>query len=357
MSDEIQFDVEGGLGRILLNRPKALNALTIEKIAQMDRTLRQWETDPGVKAVVIEGAGDKAFCAGGDIRILSDAAKSGDHETIRRFFWTEYTLNRLIKKYRKPYLAFLNGITMGGGVGISVHGSHRIVTDNTVFAMPETGIGMFPDVGGTWFLPRCPGQLGIYLGLTGARLRAADCVYAGIATHNVAAEQLNELEIAIRRSLSSAEGESAVMQAITSMLDIYHDEDPNPPLAARREDIDRVFGLETIQDMLAALDAMGPGWGAETAAQLRAKSPTSLKVALRQMRAGPLLTFDRAMQIEYRIAQRIVCAPDFVEGVRAVVVDKDNAPKWSPPSLEAVSEESVRAFFAPLAEADELEFD
>jgi enoyl-CoA hydratase len=357
MSDDVHCDVQGGLARFRLDRPWALNALTIPIIREMDRMLRQWETDPSVKAVLIEGVGEKVFCAGGDIRVLSDAAKSGDYEIIRRFFWSEYTLNRLIKKYRKPYLAILNGITMGGGVGISVHGSHRIVSENTVFAMPETGIGMFPDVGGTWVLPRCPGQIGTYLALTGARLRAADCVYAGIATHNVATERLYELEIAIGEAVSSSEGESAVMQAITGILELYHDEDPDPPLAALRADIDRVFGLDSIEAMLEALDAMGPGWGADTAAVLRSKSPTSLKVALRQMRAGPLLTFDRAMQIEYRIAQRIVCSPDFAEGVRAVIVDKDGAPTWSPSTLEEVSEESVRAFFAPLAEVDELEFD
>jgi enoyl-CoA hydratase len=358
MSDpEILFDVADGIGRILLNRPKALNALTLAKIADMDRTLRAWADDPAVKAVIIEGAGDKAFCAGGDIRVLSDAAKAGDDDTIRRFFREEYRLDRLIKTYPKPYLAFLNGITMGGGVGISVHGSHRIVTENTVFAMPETGIGMFPDVGGTWFLPRCPGAIGIYLGLTGQRLRAADCLYAGIGTHFVPSDRLEDLEARMREAVREADTPEKVFQAITDTLDVFHEDDDVIPLEAQHAAIDAAFGQQSVEDILAALDRMGPGWGAETAAQLRTKSPTALKVALQQLYVGPHLDFDRAMQMEYRIATRITRAPDFVEGVRAAILDKDNAPVWTPDTLEAVDDARVRAFFAPLEDGADLSFD
>ncbi|MBB4285054.1 enoyl-CoA hydratase/isomerase family protein [Roseospira goensis] len=354
---EIQFDILDGLGRILLNRPKALNALTIGKIREMDRTLRSWAADPGVKAVLIEGAGDRAFCAGGDIRALSDAAKAGDDATIGAFFREEYTLNRLIKTYPKPYLAVLNGITMGGGVGISVHGSHRIATETTVFAMPETGIGMIPDVGGTYALPRCPGAIGMYLGLTGHRLRADDCLYAGLATHRVPMARRGDLEDGLRAALPGADTPDAVRHRIDAVLADLAEPAGAPPLAAHRADIDRVFGLDGVAAMLAALDAMGPGWGADTAAVLRAKAPTALAVAVRQLRQGRDLDFDACMQLEYRLVRRITRAPDFVEGVRAVILDKDNTPRWTPDRLEAVDPAAVDAYFAPLADEDDLRFD
>ncbi len=357
MSDaEILFDVLDGVGRILLNRPQALNALTTAKICEMDRTLRAWAIDPGVRAIVIEGAGDKAFCAGGDIRALADAARAGDTETVATFFRQEYILDRLIKTYPKPVLAFLNGITMGGGVGISVHGSHRIVTENTVFAMPETGIGMVPDVGGTYFLPRCPGAIGTYLGLTGARLRAADCLYTGVATHFVAAGSLPALQAALREAARQATDPSAMMQAITDVLDLFHDHQEEPPLEALQGTIDRVFSLDSIEAMMDALEGLGTDWGRKTAATLRAKSPTALKIALTQMRVGARVEFDQAMTIEYRIARRITATPDFVEGVRAVLIDKDNAPCWTPATLDAVTDQAVRAFFAPLPDGEDLTF-
>jgi len=360
---EILFDVMNGIGRILLNRPRALNALTRVKIAEMDQTLRAWAADPAVKAVIVEGAGDRAFCAGGDIRALSDAAKAGDDQSIRGFFREEYTLNRLIKTFPKPYLAVLNGITMGGGVGISVHGRYRIATENTLFAMPETGIGMFPDVGGTWFLPRCPGMVGTWLGLTGERLKAADCLYAGIATHIVPTNRLEALEDALREAVSAGhETGAAVTQAIAEVLDGFHEAPPEAPLEQVRADIDRVFALDTVEYILAALDDLGEGsgdeaWGARTAERLRQKSPTSLKVTLHQMRLGAGLDFDQAMGIEYRLACRFMRAPDFVEGVRATILEKDNAPRWSPAALDAVDDGVVTAFFAPLDEGDELPLD
>jgi enoyl-CoA hydratase len=358
---EILFDVVDGIGRIVLNRPRALNALTVAQVGQMDRTLRAWAADPAVRAVIVEGAGDKAFCAGGDIRVLSDAAKAGDDETIRRFFREEYTLNRLIKTYPKPYIAFLNGITMGGGVGISVHGSHRVVTENTVFAMPETGIGMFPDVGGTFFLPRCPGQVGMFLALTGARLKAADCLYAGIGTHAVPAERLEALELALREAVGAAPDGADIAGTVTAVLDRFHQAPGSAPLAAHRSDIDRVFARGTVEEMLAALDVMGDDedddWSAGTAARLREKSPTSQKVTVRQMRRGADLDFDDAMRLEYRLALRFMRSPDFVEGVRAAILEKDNAPRWSPASLEAVDDATVDGFFAPLEDGGELVLD
>ncbi|WP_299442047.1 enoyl-CoA hydratase/isomerase family protein [uncultured Rhodospira sp.] len=354
---EILFDIVEGVGRIVLNRPKALNALSLAKIGEMDRTLRGWADDPGVKAVIIEGAGNKAFCAGGDIRVLSDAARAGDDATIRQFFRAEYTLDRLIKTFPKPYLAFLNGITMGGGVGISVHGSHRIATENTLFAMPETGIGMIPDVGGTWFLPRCPGAVGLYLGLTGQRLKAADCLYAGIATHIVPAERLGDLEAGLCEAARRADDADRMWQAITDVLDVFHEDDEAPPLETHRAAIDAAFGQDSVESILSALDGMDTEWSAQTAATLRGKSPTALKVAFRQLRAGLQLDFDQAMQMEFRLATRITRTPDFSEGVRAAIIDKDNAPRWSPDTLEDVDDDQVRAFFAPLGDGDELAFE
>lgn len=353
---EILFQVEDGIGRILLNRPKALNALTLAKIREMDTVLRRWVMDAAVKVVLIEGAGDKAFCAGGDIRALADAARAEDWMTVRAFFREEYILNRLIRTYPKPYVAILNGITMGGGVGISVHGSLRIVTENTLFAMPETGIGLFPDVGGTYVLPRLPGHLGTYLGLTGARLKAVDCLYTEVATHHVPTERMSDFKLALRDAARTAISMEEMVQALTDLMDLYHDHLEDPPLEARREAIDAAFGQESVEAILAVLDDMGPGWGADTAAVLRAKSPTSLKVTLQQLRAGPRLDFDRAMQLEYRLARRFLEAPDFQEGVRAVVVDKDQAPRWSPPTLGAVTDAAVRAWFAPLDDEPDLSF-
>ncbi|KAA5604148.1 enoyl-CoA hydratase/isomerase family protein [Roseospira marina] len=358
---EILFDVLGGIGRIRLNRPRALNALTLSKIRAMDTTLRTWATDPAVKAVVVEGAGDRAFCAGGDIRVLAEAARTGDDATIRGFFREEYTLDRLIKTYPKPVLPFLNGIVMGGGVGISVHGRYRIVTENTVFAMPETGIGLFPDVGGTYFLPRCPGWVGTWLALTGERLKAADCLYAGIATHVVPAAHLDALEAALRDATAEAETPEAADDVVAAVLDRFH-EDPGPaPLAPHRAAIDAVFGLDSVEAMLAALDRQAAdtgeeSWAARTAAILRQKAPTSLKVTLRQMRLGADLDFDAAMQTEFRLACRFLRAPDFVEGVRATLVDKDNRPRWTPATLEAVDATTVDGFFAPLDDREALTF-
>jgi len=353
---EILFDRQDGLGRILLNRPKALNALTLTKIRQMDQTLRLWAEDAAVKMVLIEGAGDKAFCAGGDIRALADAARAGDVATIQAFFGEEYILNRLIRTYPKPYVAILNGITMGGGVGISIHGSYRIATETTLFAMPETGIGLFPDVGGTYVLPRLPGYIGTYLGLTGARLAAADCLYAGVATHHVPASCLREMEGAMRDVARSAISQDELERSLNTVLDHFHVPLDTPPLADHRTAIEAAFSRDTVEGVLEVLDDMGSVWATETAAVLRAKSPLSLKVTLHQMRAGSRLDFDRAMQLEYRLARRFLEASDFQEGVRAVIVDKDQKPQWSPATLDAVSDADVRARFAPMEEEPDLSF-
>lgn len=350
--EDIVMKVAGGLGHIVLDRPRALNAVTLEQIHAMYPTLRRWADGGGVRAVVISATGGKAFSAGGDIRVIHEAHKRGDLAFLHGFYRDEYRLNRLIKTYPKPYVALIDGIVMGGGVGIAIHGSHRVATERTVFAMPETGIGLFPDVGGTFFLPRCPGRIGMYLALTGARLKAADCLYAGLATHHVPAERLPEL----RQALSGLAGEDR-FAAVTRILDDFH-ADPGPaPLAARREEIDRCFGAGSVEAIMAALERQGGDWAAGTLETLRGKSPTSLKVTYRQMIVGRDLDFDAAMKLEYRMAYRFMDGHDFFEGVRAVIIDKDQAPRWRPASLAEIGDDDVEGFLAPLPPDQELTFD
>ncbi|MBR9970988.1 enoyl-CoA hydratase/isomerase family protein [Magnetospirillum sulfuroxidans] len=324
---EILFERQGGLGRIVLNRPKALNALTLDQVHALHPQLEAWAADDAVTVVVIEGAGEKAFCAGGDIRALYDAAKAGQMEHVATFYRDEYRLNRKIKTYGKPYVAMIDGIVMGGGVGVSVHGRYRVAGDRTLFAMPETGIGFFPDVGGAYFLPRCPGQLGMYLGLTGARLKAADCLYAGIATHFVPSARKDE----VRAALAEAEDVKAV-------LDAFH-ADPGPaPLAARRDLIDRCFAADSYDGVLAALAVEDDAFAADTLAAINGKSPTAGKVAFEQIRRGAALDFDACMAMEFRLSQVYAPAADFIEGIRAVIIDKDGKPVWAEPaSTEAVA--------------------
>jgi enoyl-CoA hydratase len=336
MEPEILFSRIGGIGHVLLNRPKALNALTHQMCHALETRLRAWAADEMVKAVVIRGAGDRAFCAGGDIRRLYDAGKTGDDYPYR--FWAdEYRLDALIKHYANPYLALLDGITMGGGVGMSVHGSHRIVTEHALFAMPETGIGLFPDVGGSYFLPRCPGRIGLYLGLTGERLGAADLLYSGIATHYVPRASLDALE----EALAAAPGEvDAVLARFAG--------DPGPAtLAGQRDEIDRLFAGSSLDTVLADLAAEGSTFSRRALDMLATKSPTALRLTFRQLQEGARLGFDDCMRMEWRMVSHVPRhMPDFYEGVRAAIIDKDNRPQWSPPRLADVDEAMIDRFFA-----------
>ncbi len=333
--DEILFDAIGAVGRVTLNRPKALNALTLAMTRQLDARLIDWAADDRIAAVVVEGAGDRAFCAGGDIRALYASMTTPGDRFSATFYRAEYTLNHRIHAYPKPYIALIDGVVMGGGVGISVHGSHRVVTENVLFAMPETGIGLFPDVGATHFLPRMPGALGMYLGLTGARLRAADVMYAGIGTHYVPRERLSELVDAL------------LARPVDDCLAGLAADAGEPPLAEHRAAIDRCFAGATSEAILAALEAEGTEWAEATRATLATKSPTSLKVTVRQLRAGAALDFAAAMRLEYRVSQRFCADHDFAVGIRSVVIDKDNAPQWWPASLADVTEADVDAHFQP----------
>jgi enoyl-CoA hydratase len=346
--DEIRIERRGGLVVVVLNRPRALNALSLAMCRALDDGLRRWQADPEVHAVVIKGAGERAFCAGGDIRWLYEVLTTRGEEEALRFYALEYPMNARLHRFTKPYVALLDGITMGGGVGISVHGSHRVVTERTLFAMPETGIGLFPDVGATYALPRLPGALGTYLGLTGARLGAADCLYAGIGSCHVASARLGELEAALARADLAADAHGA----IDALLARFH-EDPGPP--PLREDVDRIeacYGQDDLKAVLRALEDEPSGWGRAQLETLATKSPTSLAVTFRQLRAGAGLTFDDAMRLEYRLVNRFMAGHDFREGVRALIIDKDNRPKWRPSTLDGVTAAAVEAYFQPLPGGD-----
>jgi enoyl-CoA hydratase len=341
MTDDVLFEQRGALGLITLNRPKALNALTRDMCVAMKAQLDEWVADAAVKTVVIRGTGERAFCAGGDIRALYDAGNSDISRAVD-FYRDEYRLNATIKHYPKPYVALLRGVVMGGGVGVSVHGSHRVTDETVVFAMPETAIGLFPDVGGSYFLPRLSGETGMYVALTGERLKTADAVYAGIATHFVPAKERDVLLAALESGTSP-----------DLVLSSFQGSPGEPPLAAVREDIDRTFSQDSVEGILAALDSEGSEWATSVAAGLRKKSPTSLKVTFRQLREGRRLSFDDCMRMEFRMVNRMTAEHDFREGVRALLIDKDNAPRWQPDKLSDVSEAAVDAYFAPLS-GDEL---
>ena len=346
MSDEpeILFEQRGPIGIVTLNRPKVLNALTYNMVKQLHPQLEQWADDDSITTVVIQAVGEKAFCAGGDIRVLHDQGKAGSPEVIN-FYRDEYRLNRYIKRYPKPYVALMSGINMGGGVGVSVNGSHRVASERLTFAMPETGIGLFPDVGGTYFLPRCPGEVGMYLGLTGARLKVADAIYAGIADAFVPADRHEAL---LARLVDGA----AVDAAIAAETEATDD----APLAQLQGPIDAAFSADSVDDILQRLDADASEWATKMAETIRSKSPLSTRVAFGQIRAGAELDFEDCMSLEFRLTNRFMAAPDFYEGVRAVVIDKDQAPKWQPASLDAVTDEQVAGYFASLGE-NELTFD
>jgi len=355
---EILFDCEGGVGTVLLNRPQALNAFTLGMYRRFDPALRAWAGDPEIRAVLVEGAGDRAFCAGGDVRAVYEAGKgiAGDPDFTSTFFAEEYRIISRIHHYPKPYIAILDGITMGGGAGVSVNGACRVATEKTMFAMPETGIGLFPDVGATRFLNRCPGHVGRYLGLTGARLGAADAIYCGFATHFVPRERLPELKAALT-GIAWRPGEERVQaEAVLARFNT----DPCPaPLAARRDIVDRCFAGGTVEAILDALglaalaDETGDtGWAAETRASLLTKSPTSLRITLRQLIVGQGFDLEEALKLEYRMTQHVMAAHDFYEGVRAALVDKDQKPRWLPGNLAEIGEAATESYFVPLGDRE-----
>src|SRR6185295_6583629 len=326
---EILFERRGAAGIITLNRPKALNAVTLGMVRAMTRQLTDWAVDPAVTRVVVTAAGGRAFSAGGDIRMLYDLGRAGRQAEMLPFWREEYVLNTMIKRYPKPYVALIDGIVMGGGVGISVHGSHRIAGDRFLFAMPEVGIGFFPDVGGTWFLPRLKGEIGTFCALTGERLKATDAVSAGVANCRISSNRFSELLEALCGDVS-----------VDAILAAFAEPVTEGDVMARRGLIDRLFAGNRIEDILARFDreAKAGGteaeWASKIAANIRGKSPTSLRIALEQMRRGKNWSFEECMKAEFRIVSRVMSEPDFYEGVRAVIVDKDNKPQWKPATLD-----------------------
>ncbi len=346
---DILFEHRGVAGHVILNRPHALNAVSHAMVREFAQKLAEWETDPAVTRVIVTANGGRAFSAGGDLRALYDLGRAGRHEEALDFFRAEYGLNTRIKFYRKPYVALIDGIVMGGGVGISVHGSHRVAGDRFGFAMPEVGIGFFPDIGATWFLPRMPGELGTYCALTGERLNAADGVAAGIATHRVASSRFPELLQALCNAVS-----------VDALLGAFAEPAGKGPVVAQQAAVDRLFHRDRVEDVLTAFDAEVEGNGVDASfasnasALIRTKSPTSLKIALAQMRRGPRLDFAECMRTEFRIVSRVMHGHDFYEGIRAVILDKDQAPRWQPPALEAVNAADVERYFAPVASELEL---
>ena len=340
---EILFERRGCAGFVTLNRPYALNAATDNMVRQLARQLDVWENDSAIAHVVVKAAGDRAFCAGGDIRALYEQYKAGQVQKSIDFWRTEYTLNHRIKHYPKPYIALIDGIVMGGGVGLSVHGSHRVAGDRYSFAYPEVGIGFFPDVGATHVLPRLPGKIGMWIGLTGWRVNADDGVYCGLATHRVPSASFPELE----RALTTDEEPGEILKTFAGEKQKGKLEDEHPM-------IDRIFARPSVEEIVSALDGEMSEFASQLARAIRQKSPTSLKIAFEQVQRGRRLDFAEAMQTEFRIVNRVAREPEFYEGIRAVVIDKDNAPKWSPSALESVSESDVEEYFAPLPPQEEL---
>lgn len=339
MSEEVLFRVDGKAGIISLNKPSTIHALTLGMVHTMTRQLQAWASDDAVEIIVLDHHDGRGFCSGGDINLLRKSALEDDGVAGRRFFHDEYQLNHLMFTYAKPIVAFMDGITMGGGVGISQPAKFRVATEATRFAMPETGIGLFPDVGGGWYLSRLPDRIGQYLALTGARIDGAEALATGVATHYLPADKLAEAKARLAAKPSDVED-------ILTSLSVA------PPLAkllAHRDDIGHLFASDSYEDVLAALTADGSDWAKVQIATLATKSPQTCKVALRQLKQSlACATFADNMAMEYRIASRMLTLPDFTEGVRAVIVDKDNSPKWNPASPEAVTDTLLDDIFAPL---------
>ena len=344
MTDQLNIHAHQNVGHISLNRPKAIHALTTEMCVAMAEALTEWASHDGIAAVMIDHVEGRGFCAGGDIAMLRNSALNDEGKTGREFFHAEYRLNHQLFTYTKPVVAFMDGITMGGGVGISQPAAFRVATENTKFAMPETGIGLFPDVGGGWYLSRLPGRIGQFLALTGARLDGAECHAVGLATHYIASENLARVKAAII-------DDPANIQAI---LDEASETPPKARILANRETIDRLFAGRTLEEILAALEADDSEWAAKELKTLRTKSPQSCKVALRQLADSLTLgSFADEMRMEYRIGSRVLVSLDFAEGVRAVIVDKTGDPQWNPATPQGVTDEQIEAIFAALPESEE----
>jgi len=347
MTDDVLIRTNGPIGHISLNRPKALHALTLDMCHAMSAALTEWASDASIKAVILDHDEGRGFCAGGDIAFLRNSALNDGGVSGRKFFHDEYQLNHQMFTYGKPIVAFMDGITMGGGVGISQPAKYRVATENTRFAMPETGIGLFPDVGGGWYLSRLGRRLGQFLALTGARLDGAECLWTGLATHYVPHDMLADLKARIHDH----------PDRIAGILSEPVGTPPKARIEANADKIAKHFHSDSYEDILASLEAAadaGDDWAMKERDTLGTKSPQTCKVALRQLAESAALSdFADNMRMEYRIASRVLTRPDFAEGVRAVIVDKTNDPKWNPATPEEVTADLLDAIFAPLPEGEE----
>lgn len=344
---EVLIRVEGRAGRITMNRPKALNALTLTMVREIWRALRAWADDPAVQLVLLDGAGDRALCAGGDVLSLYNSRTEGSG--LARTFWREeYHLNALIHRYPKPYVSIQDGIVMGGGIGLSSHGQYRIVTERSMLAMPETGIGLIPDVGGTWLLAHSPGEIGVYLGLTGQRMSGSDAIQAGFAATFAPSSALLD----IKHHLIDPQGPHVdeIVEAVTEEHPV-----PASPLMAVKGEVDRIFAAPTVEEILAALNTTTADWAQKARGELLQKSPLALMTTLAAIRqARHLPSLEAALNVEFRLCTRLFEHGEFPEGVRALLVDKDKQPKWNPPSLSDVSPDLVTRLFAPFPPGEEL---
>jgi enoyl-CoA hydratase len=344
MTEDVLTHRAGAVGHISLNRPKALHALTLDMCHAMSAALTEWKHDDAVEAVVIDHAEGRGFCAGGDIAFLRNSALNDGGVSGRKFFHDEYQLNHQLFTYTKPVVAFMDGITMGGGVGIAMPAKYRVATENTRLAMPETGIGLFPDVGGGWYLSRLSGRLGQFLALTGARLDGAECLWAGLATHYLASEKLAEAKARIAEHPGR----------IAGILSELSETPPEARIEANADKIARHFASDRYEDILASLEGDDSDWAAKELATLHTKSPQTCKVALRQLATSPGFDdFADNMRMEYPIASRVLIRPDFAEGVRAVIIDKTSDPRWNPAKPEDVTQGLLDAIFAPLPDNEE----
>ena len=335
---EVITQIENKVGRIRLNRPAAIHALTHGMCSAMIAALTEWRANSSVKAVMIDHSEGRGFCAGGDIRLLSESG-AGDGSAARAFFHEEYRLNHLLFTYQKPTVAFMDGITMGGGVGISMPCKYRVATENTRFAMPETAIGLFPDVGGGWYLSRLPGRAGQFLALTGARLDGAECHYLGLATHYIPHDSLEDVKAQIAAKPDRVEG----------ILGTASVTPPPARIADNLVQLNRMFASDRLEDIIATLEADDSEWSKSELATLQTKSPQTCKVALRLLAQGAKMQdFADEMRQEYAIAARVVQRHDFLEGVRAVLIDKDNQPRWDPATPEGVTDQMLNTIFAAL---------
>jgi enoyl-CoA hydratase len=343
---EVFAVIQGRLGIITLDRPKALNALNLGMVEQLDTILAHWAGNPAVDAVLIHSSSERAFCAGGDVRSIGILPSSAERMALgRAFFGTEYRVNYRINTFPKPFIALINGIAMGGGLGVSIHGTHRVVSEDLRMAMPETVLGLFPDVGGSWFLNRCPGAIGRYLALLGPNIGAADALVAGLATHHVPKAHFDALTVDLSEAVSLNE------DTIDAIIDGYSVPAEDGTLAQNAEKIEQIFGSDDLETVISAIDAQAhiEPWIAEAQAVLRRASPISLRATWRRMVEGRDQSIEHVLTDDFRMSVRIVGGHDFAEGVRAMLLDKDMSPRWNPATLEAVTDSDIDALLEPIA--------